>query len=320
MPIRFTSPSLGGYRLGFIQSNEWEVGISYRRLTADDWFVGSDIEPGQAPGGKPNIFNIHTIDLSASYGISDLLSLRLTVPISTGTNSRIHPDGVRRETSATGIGDISLVGTLWLLDPVSHADGNVAVGLGMKLPTGSNDVMGELGLPGGTVQHPVHPGLQLGDGGWGIILEIQAYQRLVAGLSAYAFLSYLVSPRETSDVTFSPTSDVLSVPDVYHGRVGLAYSILPDGVLSASLGARVDGIPVRDLVGGDEGIRSPGYTLFLDPGLAVIWERNTFTVSVPIRMHGEFKKNVGDLRGDPPTGGRGDLASYLIYLGVTRRL
>ena len=75
MPIRFTSPSLGGYHLGIIRANEWEVGISYRRLTADDWFVGSTIDVSRAPGGQANIFNVHTVDLSVAYGILDRLSL-----------------------------------------------------------------------------------------------------------------------------------------------------------------------------------------------------------------------------------------------------
>ena len=39
MPIRFTSPSLGGHRQVVLGASEWELGVSYRRLTADDWFV-----------------------------------------------------------------------------------------------------------------------------------------------------------------------------------------------------------------------------------------------------------------------------------------
>ena len=45
MPIRFTSPSLGGQRQVFLQGGEWEAGVAYRRLTAGDWFVGDKIVP-----------------------------------------------------------------------------------------------------------------------------------------------------------------------------------------------------------------------------------------------------------------------------------
>ena len=321
MPIRFTSPSLGGHRQVFLKAGEWEAGASYRRLTADDWFVGDEIRPELAPGGAPNRFNVNTIDLSLEYGVTERLGLRLTVPLSTGSNSRVHPDGNRRETSATGIGDVNLVGTYWVLDPVTHAGGNVSIGFGLKAPTGSNDVEDDFGLPSGTVQHPVHPGIQLGDGGWGIVVQAQAYHRLTGPLSGYLFGSYQLSPREQTSVTFTPTmTQGLSVPDVYHARAGLGYAALPEAGVSVSLGTRIDGIPVRDIVGGDNGYRAPGYTLYLDPGLAVSRGRGTFTASVPVRLRGTFKPNLNDLNGGlPPRGDNGDLASYLIFLGYAYR-
>jgi hypothetical protein len=323
MPIRFTAPSLGGHRQVFLRAGEWEVGAAYRRLTADDWFVLDQIRPDLQPNGGVNRFNINTIDLSAAYGISDRVHLRLTVPLSTGTNSRIHGDLVRHETSATGLGDVNLVGTYWLLDPVTHAGGNAAVGLGVKAPTGSNEVLGDFGLGSGEViQHPVHPGLQVGDGGWGILLHTQAYQRLYRRLSGYVFGAYQLSPREKSDILFSPTApgSALSVHDVYHGRAGLGYAALPSQGISLSLGVRVDGVPVRDFIGGDLGFRTPGYITYLDPGLAVARGPGVFTLSIPVRLHGEFKPSVNDENGVPgPPGDRGDLASYLIFLGYAYR-
>lgn len=323
MPIRFTSRSLGGHRQVFLQAGEWEAGVAYRRLTADDWFVGDEIHPELSPGGAPNRFNINTLDLSLAYGVTERLSLRLTVPVSTGTNSRIHGDGTRRETSATGIGDINLVGSMWLLEPATHPGGNVALGLGLKAPTGSNEVEGEFGLMSGdVVQHPVHPGLQLGDGSWGILVQAQAYQRLYGRLSGYVFGVYQLSPQEQTDVLFTPTAptSTLSMYDVYHARAGLGYAAWPAQGLSVSLGVRMDGIPVRDVLGGDGGFRAPGYTTYLDPGLALARGRGVFTLSIPVRLHGEFKQNVNDENGGPPPpGDRGDLASHLIFLGYAHR-
>ncbi len=321
MPIRFTSPSLGGHRQVFLKQGEWEAGAAYRRLTADDWFIRDQQAPDALPG--VNRFNINTLDLSLAYGVSDRLNLRLTVPLSTGINSRIHGDGIRHETSATGVGDINLVGSMWLLEPATHTSGNVSFGLGVKAPTGSNDVEGDLGLMSGeVVRHPVHPGLQLGSGGWGIQLELQAYQQLYGRLSGYAFGAYQMSPQEQGDVLFSPTApnSTLSIYDVYHARAGLGYAAWPEQGLSMSLGVRVDGIPVRDVLGKDGGYRSPGRTTYLDPGLALARGRGVFTLSVPLRLHGEFKPNVNDESGGPPpSGDRGDLASYLIFLGYAHR-
>jgi hypothetical protein len=307
----------------FLTDGEWEAGVAYRRLTADDWFVLDEVRPEAAPGGGPNTFNINTLDLSLAYGVTNRLSFRLTVPLSTGRNSRIHGDGVRRETSATGVGDINLMGSVWLLEPTTHASGNVSLGLGIKAPTGSNDVEGELGLMSGdVVEHPVHPGLQLGDGGWGVLLQAEAFHRLHGRLSGYLFGSYLLSPKERTDVLFTPASptSTLSVHDVYHARAGLGFAALPDHGLSLSLGVRVDGVPVRDIAGGNAGFRAPGYTTYLDPGLALEQGRGVFTLSIPFRLHGEFKPNVNDESGGPPPpGDRGDLASYLIFLGYAHR-
>jgi hypothetical protein len=322
MPIRFTSPSLGGHRQVVLGQGEWEAGLSYRRLTADDWFVGSEITPSASPGGQPNLFNINTLDFSLAYAVTSRLSLRLTVPFTTGTNSAIHGDGLRHERSATGVGDINLVGNYWLRDPVVHQAGNVGFGLGLKAPTGSNHKEDEFGLPSGVIQFPVHPGVQPGGGGWGILVEAQAYQRLAGALSGYLFGAYQMSPQAVTDVPFSPTApgSLLSVNDVYHARAGLAYALWPQAGVSVSLGGRIDGIPVRDLIGGDEGFRAPGSIIFLDPGLSIARGKGTFTASVPVRLRGTFKQNLNDQAGGPPpSGDRGDLASYLIFLGYAHR-
>ena len=215
-----------------------------------------------------------------------------------------------------------MLGNYWLLDPVSHQAGNIGLGLGLKAPTGSFHQEDVLGLPTGNLQFPVHPGLQPGGGGWGILVEAQAYRRLAGALSGYLFGAYQLSPRVVADVKFTPAvpASLLSVTDLYHARAGVTYALLPRGALSVSLGGRIDGIPVHDLIGGSEGYRAPGYIMFLDPGLSITQGKGTFTVSIPVRLRGRFERNVNDEAGvPPPPGDRGDLASYLIFLGYARR-
>ena len=212
------------------------------------------------------------------------------------------------------------MGRAWLLEPASHRFGNLALGLGVKAPTGDNAVKGDFGLATGTVQWPVLPGIQLGDGGWGVLLEAQGFHRLAEGLFAYLYGLYQLTPQEKTNVTWTPTSPVLSVHDVYDARLGLAYAVWPRAGISASLGARVDGVPVRDLIGGSEGYRQPGYVLFLDPGASASWGKETVTMSVPVRLHARYEQNVNDLRNGPgPRGNHGDFAAYLVFLGYARR-
>jgi hypothetical protein len=109
----------------------------------------------------------------------------------------------------------------------------------------------------------------------------------------------------------------LSVPDVYTVRGGLAFAALPKQGLSVSLGARLDGIPLRDIIGGDDGFRRPGYTLYLDPGLALRWGRDELTFSFPIGLQHDFRASLIDRERN--LRGGGDLAEYLIFVAYTHR-
>src|SRR2546428_127263 len=218
MPVRFTSPSLGGQRTSFIGAGEWQVGVAYRRLTADEWYVGTQVNEARAPFGQPLYLNINSLDFSVSYGLSDRLSLTLTLPLSYGTHSRFYADTARHKVSAHGLRDVNLVCNLWLLDPKVHVAGNVALALGISL----------------------------------------------------------------------------------------------------SLGGRIDGIPQGDLIGGrDNSCRRPGYSLYLDPGIALRRGDEEFVLSVPVRVHQDFQRSSIDQQRSF-TGG-GDLAEYLIFLGYTHR-
>jgi len=160
--------------------------------------------------------------------------------------------------------------------------------------------------------------IQLGDGGWGLILQTQAYRTISGRTSGYVNASYLLSPKETTDVRSPIPGRRWGVPDVYSARLGVAYALLAEKGLSLSLGPRIDGIPLRDLIGGNDGdLRRPGYTLFIDPGVAFTHGRHTFWVNTPVRIHQDFKRSVADIE-DNRLGG-GDLAKYLVLTGYSLR-
>lgn len=319
MPVRFTSPSLGGQREGLLRAGEWQIGAAFRRLTADQWFVGSEVNEAAAPFGKPLYLDINSLDLSVAYGVTDRWSVTVTVPFSHGTHSRFYADGQRHRVEAYGLGDVSLVASAWLLEPVAHPAGNVALGVGVKTPTGNNAVEDDFFNADGTVgRRVVDQAIQLGDGGWGIILQAHAYQRLFGPLAGYVSAWYLLSPKEKTDVP-SPLSGItVAVADVYSARGGVAFAALPGAGVSTSLGARIDGIPMRDILdGGYVGFRRPGYTLYLDPGLALRRGKSELTLTVPVRLHQNFPASLVDRTRD--FRGGGDLADYLIFLSYTRR-
>lgn len=322
MPVRFTSPSLGGQRNSFLQAREWQVGAAFRRLSADEWYVGKKVNEAKAPFGQPLYLEINSLDLSVAYGVSDRLSLTLTLPFSHGTHSRFYADNTRHKVRASGLGDVNLVANLWLFEPASHPVGDVAVALGVKAPTGNYHASDSFFLPNAPpTKRPVDQSIQLGDGGWGVIVQTQGYRRISDRVSAYAFGSYLVSPRIETDVP-SPISGEpivhLAVPDVYSARSGLAYVLAPTRGLAVNAGARIDGIPQSDVIGGrDRAFRRPGYSLYFDPGMVLRHSAEEFSISVPLRMSQDFQRSRIDQERNFPGGG--DLADYLVFIGYTHR-
>lgn len=319
MPVRFTSPSLGGQRDGFFKTGEWQVAASYRRLYADRWFVGADVNEAAAPFGKPLYIDISSLDLSLTYGFNRRTNITLTVPFSYGTHSRFYADNNRHKVTGRGVGDINAIANVWVLDPNMHLDGNVALGFGIKPPTGSNDVEDAFFAADGAVtKRVVDQSIQPGDGGWGFIAQAQAYQRVASRLNAYVFGSYLISPKKKTSVPSPLPGVMLAVPDVYSVRAGAAYALMPSWGLSTNLGGRIDGIPMRDVIGGgDDGFRRPGYTFYLDPGAAMRIGKQEFTVSIPIRLRQNFSRSLIDRERNFKGGG--DLADYLVFAGYSVR-
>src|SRR5579863_107581 len=165
MPVRFLSPSLGGYS-GFVEAKHWEVGMAFRHLGADQWFVGSQVRESAAPFGQPLFLNIYSVDATLTYGVTDRVSVTMTVPFSHGTHSRFYADGQRHTVAAGGLGDISGVANIWLRRPVRESSGNVAIGLGVKSASGNNGVIGDYFLADRSLtKNPVDQSIQLGDGG-----------------------------------------------------------------------------------------------------------------------------------------------------------
>jgi hypothetical protein len=319
MPVRFTTPSLGGQgelQVADLAAHQWRIALGYRHLHADQLFVGTQL----LPTNQPLIINLHSVDVTTSYGVTDRFSLSLTVPFLYGMQSRFYADSASHAVTAVGLGDVSLVGSQWLFDPHDHA-GNIALGLGLKAPTGSHRATDAYFLAGGaSIQYPVDQSIQPGDGGWGIILQLQAYQRAFHNGTAYLTGAYLINPRRLSDVPKDPGGSVYwSVPDVYSARLGVVYALWPERGVSVSLGGRIDGQPIRDLIGGgDPGFRRPGYSISLDPSVAITTGPSQLTLSVPIRLGANREASVLDLQAGKHGGG--DFASTLIFVSYSRRL
>jgi hypothetical protein len=279
------------------------------------------VREDKAPFGQPLFLAINSLDLSVSYAVTDRWTVSTTLPFSKGTHSRYYADGVRHRVAAAGLGDVSVVGSGWLFDPGSHPAGNVSLGAGVKSPSGRNDVSDTYFLPQGTSTFTVDQSIQLGDGGWGLILQGLAFARLFDRVSGYASGSYLVTPKNQSSFLQAPSGSFasvhVSIPDVFNARMGLSFDVSRRHGVVASLGARLDGIPTHDLVGRSDGFRRPVTLGYLEPSVTLTHGRSTVTFNAPMRIYENFRPSLVDVQ--LGSAGGGDLAQYLLFAGYQAR-
>lgn len=310
------------------------LGVNYRYFKSFRHFRGTEEEPDRVANQTEVINHAHAWDFTATYGISHRWYASLVVPTVINTRSSLYEHGrnERNTTFSRGLADVRLTAGYWLLEPAENPRGNLALGLGVKLPTGNfqaTDIFYNVG-PDGTPQvRPVDQSIQPGDGGFGLTAELQFYRELAPAWFLYGGGFYLSNPRETNGVrtfreTLSPilaNEAIMSVPDQFSLRAGVSHSL--SDALSASLGLRYDGVPVRDLIGGSAGFRRPGNVLAVDPGLSYATGPLLLNLSVPFAVRRERPQSLTDLETQQATGnprnGDAAFADYVLNLGVVYR-
>ena len=280
--------------------------MSYRWLYSDRHFTEDSESPERFDLGTDVRNDVHSFDVSASYGINDRWSVTLTLPFSYADRSSVYEHAAsfpefsdesrRRTTHAGGLGDVRITTDYWLFDPHNH-NGNLSLGVGFSAPTGDDHASDTFHRSTGAVNRPVDPSIQPGSGGWGILLQMQGFRRLSERLFGYVGGFYTITPEEQTDTEF-PLADLPflqafltdelrynTIADQYSGRLGLSYVVLPDKGLSLSLGPRIDGVPANDLIGGDMGFRRPGFSVGVEPGISWHYKRHAFSVTAPVAVY-----------------------------------
>jgi hypothetical protein len=320
---------LGASGSSAIRTGEWEIGVVYRWLHANRFYIGRVEQPlSKTPFFRQVRINNNSISLNVRRAVSTRLSVNLGIPFATVSEQRGQDDSLSHRQSATGLGDINLVGSMWVFDPNEHGQWNISLGLGVKAPTGVSAGKDTYHLVSGTEQRYMDPSTQLGDGGWGLIAQIEAYHRLFHRTSAYVAGSYLANPKGNSDATFRSAYGIVpvAVTDEYSAHAGVTYVVLPSRGLTFSLGGRVDGVPVYDRFGGgDLSFRRPGYVAYVEPNINWVVARSpfssggsTFSISVPYSV--DRNRMASALDAANGKHGGGDFAKYLVFLAYSKRM
>lgn len=317
-----------------LHQGELQIGLNYRYFKSFRHFRGTEEEPDRVTNNTEVINHSHSWDYFLTYGISDRFYTSITIPTVINSRSSLYEHGrtERFTTFSRGLADIRLGFGYWLLNLEDHMNGNIALGLGVKLPTGdynAKDIFYNVGPNGEPQVRPVDQSIQPGDGGFGLTIDVQCYQKITTNLFAYGGGFYLINPRETNGIrtfreTLSPVLEneaIMAVPDQYSFRTGLSYSVSPN--ISTSLGARFDAVPVKDFIGGNEGFRRPGNVLSLEPGIAYMKNNFAINLNLPLAIRRDRPQSVTDQQTEMTTGeprnGDAAFADYLINLGLSYR-
>lgn len=318
-----------GHVRGHTGTGSWELSIGYRWLETARHFVGDrDIN---VPDRYRVVNRQSFLDLSARRDLNQRFSIALTVPLVNSQRSTVYEhDGRNRHTTrAGGLGDVRLTGYFWAFDPLQHPEGNLALGFGLKFPSGDYSVEDTFHTASGPIRRPVDQSIQPGDGGYGYAFELIAFRQLRSRLGGYLQGFYLLNPRnengtETDLVEGGEYERTMSVTDQYLGRIGLSYLAAPAWGLAVDLGGRIEGVPVSDAVGESKGFRRPGYAVSVEPGVTVVRGEWTLTLAVPVAVYRNRLQSLGDRQIRWATGedvqGDAAFADYVITVGVARRI
>ena len=110
----------------------------------------------------------------------------------------------------------------------------------------------------------------------------------------------------------------MSVSDQYLARAGVIFPVPKARGWTASFGGRIEGIPVRDILGKSNGFRRPGYAISVEPGINYVRKgRDIWSLTVPIPVERNRRRSTSDIM----DGRHGDaaFADYLIVAGWSHR-
>ena len=306
----------------------WIFNANNRYFKSFRHFRGTHEEKIRLEQGTEVINYQYALDVSLTKNLNNRWALSVNVPLLANSRSSLYEHGGnakndRHSMESFGIGDIRLTAYRWLLDPEKYHKMNFQLGLGVKLPTGDysyEDYYHNQGTTNARLLKTVDQSIQLGDGGTGITAELNAFYNIAKSFGLYGNFFYLSNPREQNGVqTFrsSPFEAIMSVPDQYMARAGANYSV---NNWYFTGGARLEGIPVYDLIGGSGDFRRPGYIWSVEPGVTYKLRKTYLYATVPVAVKRNRTQSVPDKnRSTPDNKVNGDaaFADYTVNLGLT---
>ncbi|WP_332910704.1 hypothetical protein [Algoriphagus boritolerans] len=166
---------------------DWNISTNYRYFRSFRHFSGTEEQPQRVEQGTEVINWSHGVDFNISYSFTDRLFGTVSLPFAYNERSSLYEHGrqSRHLSYSGGLADMRIGAGYWLLSGEKATKGNLALGLGFKLPTGNYNAQStfyNVGPNGTSEIRPVDQSIQLGDGGFGITLESQGIKQFKSAL------------------------------------------------------------------------------------------------------------------------------------------
>lgn len=245
--------------------------IKYRYVHKDSLYDGGQKKNGSY-GGKYDRVN-QSLQLALKAGLFDGFEARLMVPFWDKRVKR-KPGNLAKpwdSNSQTGVGDAVVMGRYALMRQKKGAWCNLAVGAGLKLPTGDADAKNR--PPYSNAHAYLGPGGQLGTGSWDPKFELGATK--FVGRSRFdAHFMYTLATDGAHD---SRKGDQFK----YNFGYGYALNRLFD------LELELNGVnQSRHIYDGEIAESTGGHTVYLTPGIHwKITDKSHFSVGMPLVIY-----------------------------------
>ena len=321
--------TMGEHPDSAVTGGAWLFNSNTRYYKSFRHFVGKDQQHQRIDVLHNNVINkVLSQDFGFTRIFNDRWSINLDIPYVDNSRSQVS-GGKRFSTHSFGLGDIRVTGYYWLLNPAKIHSANIQVGLGAKFATGAYNLQDYFSQANGTkALGPLDQSIQLGDGGTGVSLEVNAYYNPTHTFGFYGNFFYLANPRDVNGTprsatpananTIAATGDIESVPDQMLIRAGASLAV---NRFDFSAGLRDDCLPVKDLFGNSDGFRRPGRIISAEPGITYRFKNIAIYGFVPIAILRDRTQSVPDIRTTELTGnythGDAAFADYVVNIGLT---
>jgi hypothetical protein len=307
---------------GYLEPGDFELNIGYRHQFSYKHFVGPVEQTYRVQQGTQVMNKINLENVNLTYQISSRFSVSASMPVLFASR-RSH--NAYSTTTSSGIGDSSILAQGWVFNPRKARRGNIAIGFGVSLPTGKDDVTNNLITKPGTqpVNTVVDYSIQPGQGAWGMVFQWQAFKNVGKSVF-YTDGNYLATQGGHNGVLRSqaalaqPLTAYNAIQDQYLVEAGVSHPVSAIKGLTVTFGPRLEGVPAYNLIGNDIGFRRPGFAMSLAPGIIYVHKTSMIQASIGKALYRDRTRSVPDrILG---THGDAAFADYVWFLNYTYRI